>query len=85
MNPKYAEVIAGVLAAVDSLKRGEAHPRANNMMARTAAKGASFNPPCPVHLLPPERQPFSKDNPYPSTQPQPERQYHGVGWSVKSD
>ncbi|MFP7606837.1 hypothetical protein [Serratia quinivorans] len=60
----YAAIVADVLAAIDCSKRGETHWRINGMMARTAAHFASFNPPCPAHLLPPERRPFSKENPY---------------------
>lgn len=60
----YAAIVADVLAAIDCSKRGETHWRINGMMARTAAHLASFNPPCPTHLLPPERRPFSKENPY---------------------
>lgn len=60
----YAAIVADVLAAIDCSKRGETHWRINGMMARTAARFASFNPPCPAHLLPPERRPFSKESPH---------------------
>lgn len=42
MNDQYADIVAGCLAAFDSLKRGEPHERANQMMHRTAAKNAAF-------------------------------------------
>lgn len=42
MRDQYAEIVAGCLAAFDSLKRGESHERANGMMSRTAAKNAAF-------------------------------------------
>lgn len=61
---KYAEIVADILAAIDCSGRGETHWRINGTAARTAAHLASFNPPCPDHLLPPERRPFSKANPY---------------------
>ncbi|HIE1469040.1 TPA: hypothetical protein ACXJS2_001719 [Serratia marcescens] len=48
MKEQYAEIVAGCLAAFDSLKRGETHERANKMMSKTAAKNAAF--------LLPERQ-----------------------------
>lgn len=60
----YAAIAADVLAAIDCAGRGEAHWRINGMMARTAAHYASFNPPCPAHLLPIERRPFSRENPH---------------------
>ncbi|MFC3950306.1 hypothetical protein [Serratia entomophila] len=42
MKEQYAEIVAGCLAAFDSLKRGETHERSNKMMTRTAAKNAAF-------------------------------------------
>lgn len=42
MKEQYAAIVAGCLAAFDSLKRGEPHERANQMMNRTAAKNAAF-------------------------------------------
>ena len=42
MKDQYAAIVAGCLAAFDSLKRGESHERANQMMNRTAAKNAAF-------------------------------------------
>lgn len=59
----YTAIAVDVLAAMDCAERGESHWRVNGMMARTAAHFAAFNPPCPDHLLPPERRPFSRDNP----------------------
>ena len=60
----HAAIAADVLAAIDCADRGETHWRINGMMARTAAHYASFSPPCPAHLLPVERRPFSRENPY---------------------
>ncbi|CAI1834159.1 Uncharacterised protein [Serratia grimesii] len=59
----YTAIVVDVLVAIDCASRGETHWRINGMMARTAAHLASFNPPCPIHLLPAERRTFSKDNP----------------------
>lgn len=53
MKDQYAEIVAGCLAAFDSLKRGEAHERANKMMINTDAKNAAF-------LLPELRPVISK-------------------------
>lgn len=53
MKDQYAEIVAGCLAAFDSLKRGETHERANKMMINTAAKNAAF-------LLPELRPVISK-------------------------
>ncbi|HAT4516343.1 TPA: hypothetical protein I9281_001253 [Serratia marcescens] len=53
MKEQYAEIVAGCLAAFDSLKRGETHERANKMMSKTAAKNAAF-------LLPELRPVISK-------------------------
>ena len=56
----HAAIAAGAIAAFDCLKRGETHPRANQMMTRTAARNAAFYPPCPPDLRPVERQPFTQ-------------------------
>lgn len=53
MKEQYAEIVAGCLAAFDSLKCGEAHERANKMVINTAAKNAAF-------LLPELRPVISK-------------------------
>lgn len=54
MKDQYAEIVAGCLAAFDSLKRGETHERANKMMTRTAARDAAFYPLMPIlNPLPP--------------------------------
>lgn len=60
----YNAIAKDVIAAIECVEKGGTHWRINGMMARTAAHFASFNPPCPDHLLPPERRPFSKENPY---------------------
>lgn len=60
----YNAIAMDVIAAIECVEKGGTHWRINGMMARTASHFASFNPPCPAHLLPPERRPFSKENPY---------------------
>lgn len=60
----YNAIAMDVIAAIDCVEKGGTHWRINGMMARTAAHFASFNPPCPDHLLPPERRPYSAINPY---------------------
>ncbi|MBL3522821.1 hypothetical protein IM876_09110 [Serratia plymuthica] len=67
----YAVIVADVLAAIDCADRGETHWRINGMTARTTAHYASFNPPRPAHLLPIERRPFSRENPYVPKEVQP--------------
>lgn len=53
-----------VIAAIECVEKGGTHWRVNGMVARTAAHFASFNPPCPDHLLSPEHRPYSAENPY---------------------
>lgn len=63
----YNAIARDVIAAIECVDKGGTHWRVNGMMARTAAHLASFNPPCPDHLLPPERRPYSANNPYVET------------------
>ncbi|CAI1818226.1 Uncharacterised protein [Serratia quinivorans] len=60
----YNAIAMDVIAAIECVEKGGTHWRVNGMMARTAAHLASFNPPCPDHLLPPGRRQFSASNPY---------------------
>jgi hypothetical protein len=84
MKEDYATIVAGCLAAFDSLKRGETHERANKMMTRTAARIAAFKPDCPTHLLPASRVPYSLENPAPAEYcGHIERDWFGKGWSRK--
>ncbi len=81
----YAEIIAGCLSAFDCAKRGEEHERLNNMIIRTIGRITANYPRCPAHLLPLERQPFSLSNPAPIITTKIDREYAGIGWSVKQD
>jgi hypothetical protein len=81
----YAEIIAGCLAAFDCAKRGEEHDRLNKMIIRTIGRITASHPRCPAHLLPLERQPFSLSNPAPIISSKMNREYSGIGWSVKQD
>ncbi|WP_145507604.1 hypothetical protein [Yersinia hibernica] len=82
---KYAEIIAGCLAAFDCAKRGEEHERLNKMIIRTIGRITANYPRCPAHLLPLERRPYSLSNPAPIITSKIDREYAGIGWSVKQD
>ena len=80
-SEQYAEIVAGVLTAIDCSNRGESHERLNTMMTRTAARNAAFYPPCPISVRPIERQPFIVDKStdyYDFTTP-----VHGAGGAVR--
>ncbi|EKN6195678.1 hypothetical protein DVP89_16995 [Yersinia enterocolitica] len=81
----YAEIIAGCLSAFDCAKRGEEHERLNKTIIRTIGRITASYPRCPAHLLPLERQPFSLSNPAPIITTKADREYAGIGWSVKQD
>ncbi len=56
MDNKYDAIVKDVMAAIACANRGEFHPRIQPVMLRTTNLHASFMPPCPEELLPPERR-----------------------------